>query len=1269
MILRKTLIMLLSSLLFLLGLSQPVLEACDTWVALPDATLSGHTLLGKNSDRVNFDCQPLLLHARAEWPAGAMIDLGRVKIPQVGETFATLGSSPYWCWGYEEGINEFGVAIGNEGIRTKVFTEDLETHRRNLGPEFGPTGMDLIRLGLERGRTAFEALNVICGLVEEYGQYGSGLPTMPAMFGGYHNSFIIADAREAWILETAGTHWVARRVDQGVASISNTLSITTNWDLTSAELVAHAEDKGWWSERGSEVFNFLQAYLDESPRGRMGQDLSVPRAECSRKLMAEKEGEVTVRRMMLIARDRSSVPAIDQDVTASSCVAELPPDGKGIPVFWWCPAVPSTSCYIPFFVHSSKLPKSVSKAGTFGRKITPPRETLPDKYSDDSYWWRFRDLCDKVRADYEVRNPVVRSEFDALEKAFEAELPDIVAKAHSLRVQGKAEAAAQVLDAFTAACVEKVLARVDALCAQFDGKQIADSGDDASPSLAVRLDRLAERLEEHCIKQHIPGMAIAVVKDDEVILARGFGMANLEAERPATEETLFAVGSTSKAFTATLIGMLVDEGKLDWDDPVTRFLPAFVPPIDTDEEGAQILIRDMLCHRTGFTRMGMLFGNGKVPRDLIFEVALRAKPWAKFREKFLYNNIMYLAAGTAAEKAGGGTWSALIEDRIFKPLSMDDACTSVSDLREDPCFATGYLWDEIKEEYRPLEARDLDCVAPAGAINANVLDMAKWIRFQLGRGVFEGKRLISEANLKETWTTQIDIGGGLSYGLGWMLGEWQCQPEVQHGGNIDGFAAQVALLPESNLGFVLLMNVGYSPLQKSCMAMVWETLLGEWKEAGPLEEDVDYKPYLGKYIANFGQFKDTEYTVKIQNGRLAIDVPGQTVYELKNPNAEGKWLFAISDQIAVSFVRDDTGRIIAMKQYQGGFEMELPRADVEMLPEVPLKDLEKYLGSYYSEEMDETTQMVIKRNCLAFKVPGKKTYMLRAPDEEGRWCFRVLDKIFITFEEDESGRVVGLAYNEFGKEIKGVRVEGEAEAPEPLPSLDEILALRKTDVRKQAWEKVNTFKREGIVRFEQAGIEGKLTWFVSGPDRFRQDMDLNAFGCMRSAVNEKAAWSEAPSGRVDELSGKYRTQELLAHPWAFHGDWRDYFEKIVVLEPVKLKDRKTYRLNLEAKGLPAYTVYVDAETGDVMKADLSMVQPGLDLSMPVTTFFDDFAEKEGLRLPDRIIASSDYMGRIVFEFDGMETGIELEEAIFTQTSVEKPREGVLLTPEERQRNV
>jgi secernin len=453
-------------------LRQEDVLPCDTWVALPDATLAGATILAKNSDRTVFDCQPLLLHPRQTWPEGSSIDLGRTSVPQVRETFATLGSSPYWCWGYEEGLNEFGVAIGNEGLFTRGRADDLTASSRGEAPPLGPTGMDLMRLALERARTAREAVETIGALLEEHGQFGSGMPMAAAELGAYDNSFIVADPHEAWVLETCGRDWVARRQRTGTTSISNVPSIGTEWDLSSEGLIEGAIARGWWSADRAEAFSFSAASCDTSPLLAAQAERARTRAGCSSALLLERSGSVDPRWMMRIARDRSTTPSLDLDVTASSCIAVLAKGPDALPVFWWCAGVPSNACYVPFFVQSGQLPKLLSTAGTVGREITPPSRVAQDGFSPDSYWWRFRELSDLVRVDYGVRNPLVRDAFDPLEREFEQGLAAVVGEALELRREGREDAASGRLEAYSAACVTRVLATLDELRKQLRELQV-----------------------------------------------------------------------------------------------------------------------------------------------------------------------------------------------------------------------------------------------------------------------------------------------------------------------------------------------------------------------------------------------------------------------------------------------------------------------------------------------------------------------------------------------------------------------------------------------------------------------------------------------------------------------------------------------------------------------------------------------------------------------------------------------------------------------------
>jgi CubicO group peptidase (beta-lactamase class C family) len=762
-----------------------------------------------------------------------------------------------------------------------------------------------------------------------------------------------------------------------------------------------------------------------------------------------------------------------------------------------------------------------------------------------------------------------------------------------------------------------------------------------TPELQQRLDLLVEKLEQQRQILHVPGMALAVVKDDKVILTHGFGVANVEKETPVTPETIFAIGSSTKAFTSALVGMLVDEGKMGWDEPVTKYIPYFQLYVESDEEDAEVTLRDVLSHRSGFTRMGLLFASGQIPREEVLIDATKAEPYVPFREKFYYSNVVFMSAGVAAGKAGGSDWDTLVKERIFEPLGMDSTTTSVVQAEKDPRLASGYLWDEDLQAYEHKPMRNVDNIGPAGAINSNVLDMAQWLRLQLNRGEYQGHRLISEENLRETWTTQIDITENVGYGMGWMIREWEGQPVIEHGGNVDGFSAQVAMLPESNIGFVLLTNASISPLPPQAINMVWDTLLKE--EPADTGTGEDYEPYVGKYIANFGQFQDAVFTVLVQNDRLAVDVPGQQVFELKEPDDEGKWYFAITNEVAVSFERDEADKVIGMKLYQAGMTFDLPREGVEIATEIPLEELQKYLGSYRSEELKMTVEVLVQNNRLAVDVPGQMIYELYPPDENGIWLFRVTPDISVRFNETPTGQIDSLTMYQAGREFVMPQIESKR-----LPTVAEIMALRDAEGNEVALASMGNYRIDSTIYSVQSGVRGTVSIYVAGPDRYRVDADYGKYGYSHTVVNGDRAWVESSFGPFKELRGQLLAQAKQGHPYVMTGDWRDYFDNIKVLRADALDDKEVYVMELKEGDLPAMTAFVDAITGDVLLSKITSIQEG-GIGIPITTRSEDFREVYGIRAPSRSISSNEQTGRTVIEDETIEINIQLDEDFFILT--------------------
>ncbi len=256
---------------------------CDTFVALGNATADGAVILGKNSDREPNEAHEICIFPAADHEPESTVQCTYLEIPQVAHTYAVLLAKPFWIWGAEMGVNEHGVAIGNEAIFTKA---PCDTGK-------GLIGMDFIRLALERSMTAWEALFTITALLETYGQGGSCGFTHPFF---YHNSFLLADPQEAWVLETADRQWVAEKV-QGVRSISNAATIGAHWDLASNDLVPYALDRGWCKH--PKQFHFARCYSDFTYTTFSD---ARKRQICTTQLLAQKQGQIDVRSAMQTLR-------------------------------------------------------------------------------------------------------------------------------------------------------------------------------------------------------------------------------------------------------------------------------------------------------------------------------------------------------------------------------------------------------------------------------------------------------------------------------------------------------------------------------------------------------------------------------------------------------------------------------------------------------------------------------------------------------------------------------------------------------------------------------------------------------------------------------------------------------------------------------------------------------------------------------------------------------------------------------------------------------
>ena len=335
---------------------------------------------------------------------------------------------------------------------------------------------------------------------------------------------------------------------------------------------------------------------------------------------------------------------------------------------------------------------------------------------------------------------------------------------------------------------------------------------------------------------NVPGLAIAIVHDGTTD-SKGYGVRSLDGREPVDSKTLFAIGSSSKAFTAALLGMLVDERKITWDDPLTSVMPGFemFDPWVTRE----VTIRDALTHRTGLAdslgELALWYSSG-LSRDEIVHRIRYLKPAYGFRSTFDYNNLMVLAAGQVVPAVTGLSWDRFLNDRLFVPLEMTASSSSVRALAGNADIAQPY--EEIDGKLRRVPYRNIDDIGPAGSINSNVSDMSHWVRMLLDGGTYANRRLLSENTvaqiftpqtimpLASPWTLFAPASKFLDYGLNWLIYDYHGHKMMQHAGNIDGMTAMVSIVPDLHLGIVILTNKGDNFLTSSLLYRIYDRTLG-----------------------------------------------------------------------------------------------------------------------------------------------------------------------------------------------------------------------------------------------------------------------------------------------------------------------------------------------------------------------------------------------------------------------------------------------------------
>ena len=331
-----------------------------------------------------------------------------------------------------------------------------------------------------------------------------------------------------------------------------------------------------------------------------------------------------------------------------------------------------------------------------------------------------------------------------------------------------------------------------------------------------------------------PGLAVAVIKDGKVIFSKGYGINSVEQKKAVDTHTLFAVGSTTKAFISASLAMLVDEGKVEWDDHVIDYLPNFqlYDPYVTRE----LTIRDLLTHRSGVGNTDYLWSLMNISGDSALYKMREVEPSYSLRSSFVYQNLFYLAAGMVVEQVSGKQWGEFLRDRIFNPLEMNESYPVFSQVKSADNRAEGHMYDE--EKIIEIEQLVADNIGPAGSMWSSIDDMAKWMRFLLNEGIIDGDTLISAKNFKELFKPQQMVPSGAfyptqqltkphwtTYGLGWFQHDYRGRMVQFHTGSLPGMVAIAGMIPDENIGVYVFGNLDHVELRHAIMYTVFDLFI------------------------------------------------------------------------------------------------------------------------------------------------------------------------------------------------------------------------------------------------------------------------------------------------------------------------------------------------------------------------------------------------------------------------------------------------------------
>ena len=753
----------------------------------------------------------------------------------------------------------------------------------------------------------------------------------------------------------------------------------------------------------------------------------------------------------------------------------------------------------------------------------------------------------------------------------------------------------------------------------------------------------------------IPGMSLVIVKDDQIIYLKGLGYKDFEKKIAVTPDTQFAIGSATKAFTALSVLMSQDEGKLSLDDSPKKALPYF--KMFDSETDKNITIRDLLSHSSGLNRTDLAMITGKLNRAELIQVAAQAKPTAKLREKFQYQNIMFTAAGEIVAQVQKKPWDKFVPERIFAPLGMTNSTMSMKQMQTSKDYSYGYNYNFDTKATVMQPFREIDEVAPAGSINSTARDMGQWLRFVLNGGTVGGKRLLSEKGYGEWLKPQMKIAGTASYGLGWFLQDWKGLKVVQHGGNIDGFNSMVAMIPEKKLGFVMLTNVTASNLGNDLMSIIWQNLLGDNKaDEGEKLPVKTMERLIGKYRL---EAANMDLEVKIVGENLMLVVPGQMPYTLKR-TAPRQFKMGDIEGFAVKFTPEQgDATALYLQQPQGNYTLPRINADGTLAkPDAPVivsSGAKELVGKYSTPDGKGTIEIKESDGVVTFNIAGQQPYALNEKSRDAYAMSPLPDSYSLRAKRDAAGKLSSVVVTQPEGESEFKRSDAPSEAKVAMTADELMQKAIDASGGEVNWRKLTTRVSIFNTDLENQGVTAFGKTYSKAPDKTATETTFTALGKKIArgweyfdGAGGQEIYSFAPT---DKYTGKRLDDVKLSSLFYGSLDWKTLFKKVEVLRTAKVGDDECYVVEFTPNVGSNYTEYYSTRTFLLRKREGIISSSTSEQKVPYTVTFDDYRDVDGVKVAFKNTSYNIGNGNIVTTFKSVKHNVKIDDKLFAPRKV------------------